>query len=179
MNVLRTVAAAIAIGNPLAAQWINYPTPGTPRTRDGKPNLMAPAPRTTGVLDLSGVWQAAWNLPSQGSVDLPLNPLLARFGTNSKGDLPYRPEIREGMSRRRMKDQHYLTCVTPGGPQMHVLPTMRKIVQTPGLLLILSEYNVNYRQIFTDGRSLPEDPQPTWNGYSVGHWERDTLVVHS
>ena len=62
---------------------------------------------------------------------------------------------------------------------MHVLPTMRKIVQMPGLVLILSEYNVNYRQIFTDGRSLPDDPQPTWNGYSVGKWEKDTLVVHS
>ena len=179
MNVLRTVAVAIAIGSLLPAQWINYPTPGTPRTRDGKPNLAAPAPRTNGVPDLSGVWQAAGNLPSQGSGDLPLNPLLARFGTNSKGGLPYRPETREGMSKRRMKDQHYLTCITPGGPQMLVLPTMRKIVQTPGLVLILSEYNVNYRQIFTDGRPLPDDPQPTWNGYSVGKWEGDTLVVHS
>ena len=62
---------------------------------------------------------------------------------------------------------------------MLVLPTMRKIVQTPGLVLILSEYNVNYRQIFVDGRPLPDDPQPTWNGYSVGKWEGDTLVVHS
>jgi len=179
MNVLRIVAAAVAIGSHLAAQWINYPTPGTPRTPDGKPNLAAPAPRTNGVPDLSGVWQAAGNLPSQGSGDLPLNPLLARFGTNSKGDLPYRPETRERMRKRRMKDQHYLTCITPGGPQMLVLPTMRKIVQTPGLVLILSEYNVNYRQIFTDGRPLPDDPQPTWNGYSVGQWEGDTLVVDS
>ena len=49
----------------------------------------------------------------------------------------------------------------------------------PGLVLILSEYNANYRQIFADGRPLPDDPQPTWNGYSVGKWEGDTLVVHS
>jgi hypothetical protein len=179
MKVVTTVVAAIVIGSPLAAQWIKYPTPGTPRTRDGKPNLAAPAPRTRGVPDLSGIWHTAGNLPSQGSGDLPLNPLLVRFGTNSKGDLPYRPQTREVMSKRRMKDQHYLTCVTPGGPQMLVLPTMRKIVQTPGLVLILSEYNVHYRQIFTDGRPLPDDPQPTWNGYSVGKWEGDTLVVHS
>jgi len=66
-------------------------------------------PRSVGRL------AAAGNLPSQGSGDLPLNPLLARFGTNSKGDLPYRPETRERMSKRRMKDQHYLTCITPGG----------------------------------------------------------------
>ena len=179
MNVARTVAAAIAIGSPLAAQWIHYPTPGTPRTPDGKPNLAAPAPRAQGFPDLSGIWQPAGNLPSQGSGDLPLNPLLAWFGTNSKGDLPYQPETREAMRKRRMKDQHYLTCVTPGGPQMLVLPTMRKIVQTPGLVLLLSEYNVHYRQIFTDGRPLPDDPQPTWNGYSVGKWEGDALVVHS
>ena len=120
MKVVTTVVA-IVIGSPLAAQWIKYPVPGTPRTRDGKPNLAAPAPRTRGVPDLSGIWQTAGNLPSQGSGDLPLNPLLVRFGTNSKGDLPYRPETREGMGKRRMKDQHYLTCVTPGGPQMLVV----------------------------------------------------------
>jgi hypothetical protein len=179
MNLVTTVVAAIAMGSPLAAQWIKYPTPGTPRTRDGKPNLAAPAPRTRGVVDLSGVWQVYTNLPSQGSGDLPPNPWLSRFGANLSGDLPYRPETREKMSKRRMKDQHYLTCITPGGPQMLVLPTMRKIVQTPGLVLMLSEYNVHYRQIFTDGRPLPEDPQPTWNGYSVGKWEGDALVVRS
>ena len=62
---------------------------------------------------------------------------------------------------------------------MLILPPMRKIVQTPSLVLILSEYNVHFRQIFIDGRPLPVDPQPTWNGYSVGSWEKDTLVVHS
>ena len=179
MNVVTTVVAAVSIGSPLAAQWINYPTPGTPRLPDGKPNLAAAAPHTSAVPDLSGIWQTAGNLPSQGSGDLPLNPLLAWFGANSKGDLPYRPETRAAMSKRRMKDQHYLTCVTPGGPQMLILPTMRKILQTPGLVVILREYNVHYRQIFTDGRPLPDDPQPTWNGYSVGKWEGDTLLVHS
>ena len=179
MRFLPAAVVLIALGSPLAAQWINYPTPGTPRMQDGKANLAAPAPYMGRVPDLSGIWQAAGNLPSQGSGDLPLNPLLVRFGANSKDDLPYRPEVREAMSKRRMKDQHYLNCVTPGGPQMLVLPTMRKIVQTPGLVLILSEYNVNYRQIFTDGRPLPDDPQPTWNGNSVGKWEGDTLVVHS
>jgi len=53
------------------------------------------------------------------------------------------------------------------------------LVQTPGLLLILSERNAMYRQIFTDGRPLPEDPQPSWNGYSTGKWDGDTLVVQS
>jgi len=179
MNAFARIVLIAWIVSPLMAQWVNYPAPGTPRTRDGKPNLSAPAPRLHGVPDLSGIWETADNLPSQGSGDLPPNPLLFKFGANLKGDLPYRPETREAMSKRRMKDQHYLTCIVPGGPQMLILPTMRKIVQTPGLVLILSEYNVHYRQIFTDARPLPNDPQPTWNGYSVGKWESNTLVVHS
>jgi len=68
---------------------------------------------------------------------------------------------------------------TPGGPRMHLLPTMKKIIQTPALLVILDEYNASYRQIFTDARPLPDDPQPAYNGYSSGKWEGDTLVVHS
>ena len=53
------------------------------------------------------------------------------------------------------------------------------MVQTPGLLLILNEYNKTYRQIFTDGRPLPTDPQPTWDGYSIGKWDGDTVVVET
>jgi hypothetical protein len=49
----------------------------------------------------------------------------------------------------------------------------------PGLVVILTERNASYRQIFTDGRPLPEDPQPSWNGYSTGKWEDDTLVVQT
>jgi len=52
-----------------------------------------------------------------------------------------------------------------------------KIVQTPNLVVVLYEYETIFRQIFLDGRALPQDPNPTWMGYSVGHWEGDTLVV--
>jgi hypothetical protein len=62
---------------------------------------------------------------------------------------------------------------------MHLLPTMKKIVQTPMLVMLLNEYNTSYRQVFLDGRPLPVDPQPTWHGYSIGRWEGDTLVVQS
>ena len=55
----------------------------------------------------------------------------------------------------------------------------RKIVQTPGMLVILIEYNMSYRQIFLDGRPLPADPNPAWDGYSTGKWEGDTLVVET
>ena len=55
---------------------------------------------------------------------------------------------------------------------------MEKIIQTPGLIVILIE-DLSYRQIFLDGRVLPKDPDPTFMGHSVGHWDGDTLVVES
>jgi hypothetical protein len=60
-----------------------------------------------------------------------------------------------------------------------VLPHIQKFVQVPGVIIILNEFNAGYRQIFTDGRPLPDDPQPAWSGYSTAHWEDDTLVVES
>jgi hypothetical protein len=55
----------------------------------------------------------------------------------------------------------------------------KKVVQTQGLLLFMNELDTSYRQIFTDGRPLPVDPNPSWNGYSSGKWEGDTLVVQT
>ena len=52
-------------------------------------------------------------------------------------------------------------------------------MQAPGLIVFLTERNASYRQIFTDGRPLPEDPNPSWSGYSTGRWEGDTLVVET
>jgi hypothetical protein len=61
--------------------------------------------------------------------------------------------------------------------RLHSYATPRKMIQNPGLLAILYELNSTFRQIFTDGRPLPSDPNPTWNGYSSGTWEGDVLVV--
>jgi hypothetical protein len=179
MNWIRWSLTVVALATPLSAQWVSYPTPGTPRTKDGKPNLSAPAPRLHGKPDLSGLWHTANNLPSQGSGDLPPSPQFFSIGADLKEPLPYQSWVLEAMKRRGVKDDHYLNCRVPGGPLMHLLPTMKKFVQTPALLLILNQYDVNYRQVFLDGRPLPHDPQPTWNGYSVGKWEGDTLVVRS
>jgi hypothetical protein len=63
--------------------------------------------------------------------------------------------------------------------KLHTTALFKRIIQTPGLLVILNERNMNFRQIFTDGRPLPVDPDPTWNGYSTGKWVGDTLVVES
>ena len=54
-----------------------------------------------------------------------------------------------------------------------------KIVQTPGVVIILFHDSLHYRQIFTDGRPFPADPSPTWLGYSIGRWDGDTLVAET
>src|SRR5262249_22477755 len=54
-----------------------------------------------------------------------------------------------------------------------------KVIQTPRLIVMIFESDSTIRQIYTDGRSLPEDPQPAWLGYSVGKWDHDTLVVET
>jgi len=76
------------------------------------------------------------------------------------------------------RDDPYLRCL-PQGPRNNLFqPLMNKIIQTPSLVAILSE-DLTYRQIFLDGRDLPQDPNPSFTGYSAGHWEGDTLVVES
>jgi hypothetical protein len=176
--------ASVFLSSAAAAQWVKYPTPGVPRLADGKPNLSAPAPRAAdGKPDLSGMWQAAHLLPCNDvtliCTDLPISAQFRNIGSGVPEGLPYQPWARERMAKRGPVDDPYTRCLTPGGPRMHLLPTMKKIVQTPGLMIVLNEYNTNYRQIFTDGRPLPIDPNPTWNGYSSGRWDGDTLVVES
>ena len=168
---------------PLAAQWLNYPTPGLPRTADGKANLSAPAPRAAdGKPDLSGVWDGDNKppCPPRGCDDNPTVREFLDIGANLKGGLPYKPGMKELAAARRQppKTGEPLTnCLPFGIVERHTHQSFRKIVQTPGLLVILNEYNKSYRQIFTDGRPLPEDPQPGYDGYSIGRWEGDTLVV--
>jgi hypothetical protein len=168
----------------LLAQWVRYPTPGVPRLPDGRPKLDAPAPRTPdGKPDFSGMWQAAKLLPCNDvtliCTDLPISEQFRNIGAGLDGSLPYQGWARERMAQKGPADDPYTRCVTPGGPRMHLLPTMKKIAQMPALMIILNEYNMSYRQVFLDSRPLPVDPQPTWNGYSSARWDGDTLVVES
>ncbi len=68
-------------------------------------------------------------------------------------------------------------CLPSGLPIVEVASQPYKIIQTPGLIAMLYERDTTFRQVYTDGRKLPIDPQPSWLGYSVGRWEGDTLVV--
>jgi hypothetical protein len=170
-KILMALAGFVLLAVPSGAQWLNQPSPGIPRTPDGKPNLSAPAPRTPdGKPDLSGVWrtkQASYlfYVTSDLKPGEILPPAAARY---------------QQQSANFRKDSDGIACLPPG-PKAGIsgggFPA--KIVQTPGLVVILYEYQTIFRQIFTDGRKLPEDPNPTWMGYSVGRWEGDTLVVTS
>jgi hypothetical protein len=180
-------------------QWLNYPAPGTPRTRDGKPNLSAPAPRASkGKPDLSGVWQAEPAPPGEiqgllGDISYEVVPgddprtfskyvfnLLADF---KPGESPLRREAAAELTRKRteglgFKDgppSHCLPLGIPGADILSYAPF--KMVQAPGVIVMMYEIDNTRRQIYTDGRKLPVDPQPAWLGYSVGHWDGDTLVV--
>jgi hypothetical protein len=158
-----------AAGVPLAAQWPTHSTPGVPRTPDGKPDLTAPAPRTAdGKPDLSGVWQVR-----QGSY-------LVYVTSDLKPDeiLPWAAAAYKKSADTFRRDSDGIRCLPPG-PKAGIsgLAFPMKIVQTSNLVVVLYEYETIFRQIFLDGRALPSDPNPTWMGYSVGHWEGDTLVV--
>ena len=154
----------------LPAQWLHQPTPGIPRTADGQPNLSAPAPKVSdGKPDFSGLWRLGVEIG---------------VGANITGDLPaadIQPWV-AALSRRRLeefgKDDPEITGCRPGGPRHITRPGLAKIVQTSSLMVILYE-DLAYRQIFLDGRQLPPDPNPDWMGYSIGHWEGDTLVVET
>jgi hypothetical protein len=152
----------------LSAQWLHYPTPGIPRTPDGKPNFSAPAPKTPdGKPDFSGLWVPAngkylANLAVDG-VEVPFQPWAA--------ELYKERQANNGMGRPSER------CLTHGVTDFDALGTPRRIIQTPGMIAILFEAYNHYRQIFLDGRPLPQLVQPAFMGYSVGHWEGDTLVV--
>src|SRR6266702_4675388 len=166
-------AAALAVlvllqSTTAAAQWLKYPTPGTPRQPDGTPDMAAPAPRTAdGKPDVSGVWTGAGPL-YRFNIAQDLGP----------GDI--RPWA-EALFLQRVRDSRKdspLARWLPDSVKFHNFFNLTRIVQTPALIVMLYESpNSPHRTVFTDGRDLPKDPNPTWLGYSVGRWEGDTLVV--
>ncbi|HUA18943.1 MAG TPA: hypothetical protein VMB25_09370 [Bryobacteraceae bacterium] len=178
---------ATALPASLCGQWLGYPTAGVPRTPDGKPNLSAPAPRTAaGTPDLSGMWGWQTSVPCAAHCsDLEVSNIGREFfnlAYTLKGGLPYQPWAAQLVRQRRAnqaKDDPNVRCMPRGALRIWTDDYYKRIVEAPDRVIVLAERNMQYRQIFTDGRPLPEDPNPTWNGYSTGKWEGDTLVVHS
>ena len=182
---MRTLLTAAALASTLSAQWVHYPTARVPKLPDGSPNLAAPAPRAAdGKPDLSGLWAPNRARPLDESLAGQANATgpFWDFGTVLKGGLPYLPWAAEVQKKRHAdnsRDNPDVRCMPLGILQMDTHPFPRRIVQVPGYIAMLFERNMEYRQIFTDGRPLPMDPQPSWNGYSTGKWEGDALAVQT
>ena len=172
----------------------------TPRTADGHPDLSGiweiarpPRPARTdgsipGQLPLSP--PSAPPAPAAGTAPgaRPAPPAFNggqffNIGSTLKDGLPFTPWARELRAKRKgenNKDNPDAHCLPLGLMQLHLHPQPRKIIQTPKLIVILYEAQGGVRQIFMDGRPLPnDDPQPWWYGYSIGHWDGDTLVVET
>lgn len=194
--MVRTASVAVALGAALTlsatawGQWLKYPTAGVPRTADGKPNMSAPAPRTPdGKPDFSGIWltnngRCHFKDPEKlvcGS-ELPMGREGINMGASLPGGLPYQPWLAALVKKQKAAnspDDPHIYCFPDTFLRSYSLPHLLKFVQTPGLLVMLDELNAGYRQIFLDGRPLPQDPTPSWQGYSTAKWDGDTLVVES
>jgi hypothetical protein len=181
----------IVVETAVAAQWITIKTPDVPLLPNGKPNLAAPAPRASdGHPDLSGLWMTTSTTPCPDLIrdgqdcqekDIPSLQAIS-IGYGMPGGLPYQPWAAALVKQRtadNSKDDPHTHCLPSNTPRIWTLPHRQKIIQTPRLLVVLNEFSSAYRQIYTDGRKLPIDPQPSWNGYSIGHWEGQTLVVET
>src|SRR5580692_6595722 len=151
---------------PLSAQWLNLKD-NVPRNADGSPNLTAPAPhRADGKPDLTGIWN-------------PEPPMLRDVTKNLKPDEVQMQPAAEGLFNRRKTGSLPATdpdanCLPQGVPKIDATPAPFKILQEPNVIVFLLEAFDQFRQVFTDGRALPKDPNPQWFGYSVGKWEGDT-----
>jgi hypothetical protein len=172
-------------------QWVTYPTPNVPRLADGKPDLKAPAPRQPdGKPDFIGFWQpdrvrdCTPDLASRVRLTQPCKDgekVTVPAGPASvPGGLPLQPWAAELVKQRTAdlsKDDPHNRCQPDNYPRVWWLPHYTKIFHVPGEVLMLNEWNAAYRQIYTDGRPLPELQHPIYSGYSIGKWEGDTLVI--
>jgi hypothetical protein len=168
----------------LIAQWVRYPA-DVPRKADGTADTSAKTPRLPdGKPDFSGVWTS--DEVDARNPGVPPNPYDA---TTSRrmislgveiGGLPYQPWlaalVKERARTKGYSDPH-VSCMPDNFLRSWGAPHLIKFVHTPELLVELNEWNAAYRQIFVDGRALPVDPIPSWQGYSTAKWVEDTLVV--
>jgi hypothetical protein len=190
----------------LSAQWLKYPTAGVPRKADGKVDMFGPTPRMTdGKPDFSGIWTTGEPYdrrshglsspkdlpgprdPNSKDADTPAEPTaivgsrqMANLGVDLPGGLPYQPWLVPIVKERTdnlAKDDPHIRCWPDNFLRAYGMPHLLKFVHTANLLVMLNELNAGYRQVFTDARPLPKDPNPSLQGYSSGKWSGDTLVI--
>lgn len=162
-------AAAMALSSAARAQ--QTPQPSASKAASSKAPV-APAPKR----DLTGVWQlqgtGSAESPAPDAVMPPMTPWAkVRFDAEKPG---------YGPRGTPAGNDPILQCDPIGFPRVMFMPMPFEFVQTHGRVLQFFEREHEYRSIWTDGRSLPKDPDPTWYGYAIGHWEgNDTFVVQS
>ena len=189
---LLTAAFLCALSPTVLAQWPKFPLAGTPKTADGKVNMTAPTPRAAdGKPDLSGVWETipgrrppGPQIAAEGTGELPPSgSIFGNIGDQISGGAPYQPWAAELVKKRmadNSKDNPDAHCLPMGVMQMTSHPYPKKIIQTPSQVVMIYEGSgTTVREVFMDGRTLPKDVEPWWNGYSVGRWEGDTLVIET
>jgi hypothetical protein len=162
MRLFLAALTLLVATTPATAQWLDRKTPGIPRTADGKPNLTAPAPKgPDGKPDLSGVWSGANVVARPEPTELQ----------------SWVVDLAHQYQQDYFKTRPMYQCL-PSGPEAERYGGWKRILQTPAAIAILND-DLTYRVIFTDGRTLEDNPAPSWQGYSVGRWEGDTFVVSS
>jgi hypothetical protein len=199
MRKLLLIAAALL---PAAhAQWLNYTPPGTPKLKDGKPNLTAPAPRTAdGKPDLTGVWAHEltpvaefkkifgdrYKVESESALIGMELEAVHKYGYNALMDLKpgepiLKPAAEAVMKKRFAERQVDNVCHGEyGWPVASLLAEPMKIIQAPKETMMLYEVDNLHRQVFVDGRQFPATFEfPAYLGYSIGRWEGNTFVVET
>ena len=192
----RVAVAVVVLGvliasDRVATQWLKNPTAGVPRKADGKVDMAAPPPRlANGKPDLSGLWMTgetdrgrragAGDDEPGNQANITASRQMRDIGVDLPGGLPYQPWlipiVKERTKNEAIDDPH-IRCLPDNFLRAYGLPHLLKFVHSPQLLLVLNEMNAGYRQVFIDGRALPKDPNPTWQGYSSASWSGDTLVI--
>src|SRR5687768_5570069 len=170
-HAARVLLTVLLVSAPAGAQWKNLPMDGVPM-RDGKPDMAAPAPRTSsGKLDLSGIYQPSYRYFANLAADIGL------------ANVPMTEEARKihaaratGLLGYEEPDAH---CLPQGVPKINSAPVPFRIVQNDNLVVIIYEAFNLWRQVHLDGRDFGDDLNPSWMGFSKGRWEGDTLVVET
>jgi hypothetical protein len=118
--------------------------------------------------DWGGLWEPAFRGRRSGPPEAPA--FTAAYAARLK-------QYQDAQRRGEIQDTPAANCVPPGMPNIMTQPYPLEFLFTPGKITVVIEAYSQWRQIFTDGRKHPDDPDLTFNGHSIGHWEGDTLVV--
>jgi hypothetical protein len=184
--IVFTVVACLGVALSAGAQWLHQPMAGAPRTPDGKIDMTGPVPRLDGKPDLSGIWQVQAEPRAPGGLfglgESPNSKYFRNILSDFKPDeQPLTPAALERLRQHTQPGAFnpYLNCLPDGPIHGDLLPEPFKIIHSRGVIVMLYEVEATFRQIFMDGRKPPVDPSPAWQGYSVGHWDGDTLVIET